>query len=120
MAIVIRLLKASLENAEELQLIKYAVEQSCTCDVGLKKVYEELGLAENIYVVHGTAVPTDGLDKGRIIPHAWIEVGHHAIETSNGQRIGYPVSVYYEKHSISPKKRYTVSEARALADKYGF
>ena len=53
--------KASLESAGELQIMKDAVEQSKPEGEQYQKIYESLGLSESIYIVHGTAIPSDGL-----------------------------------------------------------
>lgn len=111
--------QASLESAEELQFMKDAVEQSLPDSAAFKEIYDGLYLAEDISVFHGTAVPPDGLDKGRTILHAWVEVGPNVIETSVNQQRCIPTSDYYANHGISPIKRYSVKEARQLADKHG-
>lgn len=111
--------QASLESAEELQHIKKAVENSTPEALAFERLYEGLGLSEEIAVVHGTAIPPSGIDKGKTIVHAWVEVGDYAIESSNNQLLRIPRSHYYDNHSISPIKRYTVPEARSLAKKHG-
>lgn len=111
--------QASLESAEELQSMKAAVEQSTPSGEEFRSIYDGLGLSEPIYVVHGTAIPPNGLDEGRTITHAWVEVGLHAIETSNHQQLRIPIANYYADHGISPIRRYSVAEARALVIKHG-
>lgn len=111
--------EASLVNAEELQLMKEAVEKSTPDAPKFKQLYEGLGLSEPVTVVHGTAVPPTGIDEGRTIVHAWIEVGTHAIESSNKQQLRIPTSKYYANHGITPVKRYGVTEARSLVTKHG-
>jgi hypothetical protein len=111
--------QASLVSAEELKIMKDSIEQSMPEGAKYKEIYDGLGLSESIYVVHGTAVPPDGLDKGRTINHAWIEVGSHVIETSNNQRMRISTNDYYVNHGISPIKRYAVTEARDLTNKHG-
>lgn len=111
--------QASLESAEELQLMKSAVEQSLADAENFKKLYNRLGLTNPISIVHGTAVPANGLDKGRTIVHAWVEVGADAVETSNGQLLRIPTANYYANHGITPIKRYSVPEARSLVTKHG-
>jgi methionine synthase I (cobalamin-dependent) len=71
-----------------------------------------------MFIVHGKAVPPDGLDKGKTILHAWIEVGSKVIETSNSQRRTFKIDDYYKNNTIKPIVKYTVSEARELAEKY--
>lgn len=111
--------EASLTNAEELQQIKDTVEQSAPNGVCLKKIYDFLELSKSICVVHGTAIPPSGIDEGRTITHAWIEVGDLVVETSNGQKLPIPKTDYYVNHRIVPIKRYSVSEARELANIHG-
>jgi hypothetical protein len=111
--------QASLESAEELQHIKKAVENSTSEALAFERLYEGLGLSEEIAVVHGTAIPPNGIDKGKSIVHAWVEVGDYAIECSNNQLLRIPRAHYYANHGISPIKRYTVPEARSLAMKHG-
>lgn len=111
--------EASLNNAEELQQIKDSVEQSAPISEGLKSIYDHFGLSESICVVHGTAIPPNGVDEGRTITHAWIEVGDLVIETSLGQKLPISKNYYYANHGISPLRRYSVTEARGLANKHG-
>lgn len=111
--------KASMASAEELQLIKETVEKSLPNAPAFKHLYEGLGLSAQVNVVHGTAVPPTGIDKGRAIVHAWVEVGAYAIESSNDQLLRIPIYEYYANHSITPIKHYSVTEARSLAMKHG-
>ncbi|NTU49890.1 MAG: hypothetical protein HGA87_03205 [Desulfobulbaceae bacterium] len=111
--------EASLKNAEELQLIKDAVEQSVPDGGKLKDIYDYLGLSESIRIVHGTAIPPNGIDEGRSIIHAWIEVGDLVIETSNGQKLPISKTEYYANHGISPLRHYLVTEARCLVNMHG-
>jgi len=111
--------KSSLIGAEELTKLKLQFESGKSEDETLGHLYEHLGLKDEIEVVHGHAVPPDGLDEGRKILHAWIEVGPLAIETSNDQKMRFTKDEYYENHSITPVARYSVDEARCLANAHG-
>ena len=109
--------EASFKSAEELAQLKSAAETNPT-DKDLKRLYDGLGLTEEIEIVHGAAVPPDGLDQGRTVFHAWVEVGGNVIESSNGQLQEYPAADYYEHFKIEVLHRYSVAEARDLAQKY--
>ncbi|MFA6455291.1 MAG: hypothetical protein WCW40_00610 [Bacteroidota bacterium] len=110
--------ESSLKNAEELQGMKDAVEQSLPTAYIFKKLYNDLKLNREIYVVHGSAIPPIGPHKGRHIIHAWIEIGDTVIETSNNQLDSYPKEEYYKTHSINPIIRYSVIEALQKVEKY--
>ena len=109
--------EASFNSAVELILLKSAAETN-PVDESLRRLYDGLGLAEDIAIVHGSAQPPDGPDRGRTIYHAWVEVGESVIETSNGQREKYSTADYYEHFKIEVLRRYSVGEARALAEKH--
>lgn len=111
--------QASLEGAEELAEIKRIVEKTPDTDSPFKRIYDHLNLSESIEVVHGEAVPSDGIDKGRTILHAWIEVGNKVIETSNSQKLPFDLKEYYENYGVKPIIRYTVQQARSLANQHG-
>jgi hypothetical protein len=110
--------KAAFENAELLARIKACVEADESPDPGDTEYYHAFGLNENpIAVVHGTAVPPVGPYANRMIRHAWIEIGDAVVETSNGINASYkPRSRFYERFGAVPQVRYSVNEARRLAD----
>jgi hypothetical protein len=108
---------ASLNLAEELAQIKMVAEADPT-DAELKKLYDGLRLATDISIVHGEVVVPDGLDAGRTVLHAWVEVGGHAIEGSNRQMEQHPVEVYYEHLKTGALYRYSIEEAKALLEKH--
>lgn len=111
--------EASLNSAEELLAIKSGVEDCASPDPILMKLYDGLGLDREISVVHGTVIPPKGIDKGRSIMHAWVEVGADTIESSNGQLKKNVLTDYYEHFNASVVRRYSVTEARALVNKHG-
>jgi hypothetical protein len=110
--------QASYNSAEELSTIKAEVERGNPDFDKLRAIYDRLSLQEEIAIVHGKVVPATGLDKGRELHHAWVEVASKVIETSNGQLISTPVSKYYADFGAEPIKRYTLAEATELRDKY--
>lgn len=110
--------EASFKSAEELSTIKAGVERGNPDFDKLREIYDRLSLQEEISIVHGKVVPTAGVDKGRELHHAWVEVGSKVIETSNGQLISTSVSSYYADFCAEPIKRYTLSEATELRDKH--
>jgi hypothetical protein len=112
--------QASLASAEELMQIKLLVEAEESAPEDIKAIYDKLDLTRPVSVVHGTVIPREGLDEGRTIVHAWLEVGDLVIETSNKQMLFIPSRDFYAVHEAIPAKRYSVAEARSLANRYGY
>lgn len=111
--------EVSLQRAEELQFVKESVEGGLPNAAEVRNIYDGLGLHRAVSVVHGTAVPPDGLDRGRTILHAWVEVGDEVLEMSNNQSLRFQRDDYYDTHGIVPVVRYAPAEARRLAEKHG-
>lgn len=112
--------EASLECAEELALIKFLVERDNLVGEILKTTYATLDLSRPISVVHGTVVPSDGIDKGRTIFHAWVEVGDIAVEKPLQKYLHFPLFDFYVNHNATLIRRYSVADARKLANLYGY
>lgn len=67
-----------------------------------------------LYLVHGTVIAPRGLDKGRLLEHAWVELGNNAIEVSLGQQIDVSQKAYYNHFKATLKTKYTPEEEKFL------
>ena len=80
----------------------------------------EFGICpEDVKVVHGGITPLGGIDKGREIHHAWVEMGDCVIETSNGQQERFTKNKFYTLLHATIDHVYSVKEAKAHVERSG-
>jgi hypothetical protein len=109
--------ESSFKNALGLQQTKEAVETGRGSDSD-KACYENLGLGNEIEIVHGWVTPGAGPVAGRRLHHAWIEIGDVVFESQGGTARRHKKQAYYGLFSVFPNQRYTVDEALALVTRH--
>lgn len=74
---------------------------------------------EDLVLIHGDVVPTEGPDQGNVIDHAWIEMACHAFDVADdiSNPATKPIEQYHERFKVKVRATYTISEARSLAEK---
>lgn len=68
----------------------------------------------DISLVHGDVTPSSGIDEGKRIDHAWVEIGGYVLDDATGECAGLPIDVYYNNYSANPRVRYTYPMAKKL------
>ena len=99
--------------------MKLAVEAGAD-DPALKRIYDGLGLKNEIVIVHGWVTSPEGPNAGRRIHHAWIEIGDGVVETQGGLKEGFPDWRYYKLFAACPNQRYSIAEAKAFMHETGW
>ena len=72
-----------------------------------------------LFLVHGSAVPPSGPDKGKPIDHAWVETAGDVLELSNGNQNRYSQEVWASDYQAVPRLKYTKEQAEKFAKETG-
>lgn len=115
--------ESSYKTAEEFAKMKELIESAKEEDTEelhpFKKFYEQYGLHREITIVHGWVRPDP--NKEARTHHAWVEVNERILESQIGRADQYTKEQYNEIYGpVTEMTKYTVAEAKAMIEKYGF
>ena len=104
-----------------MEQTKAIVESGARSDLDpekLKNLYDLLGLGGKIEVVHGWVTSGEQGSTKRF-HHAWMETDQWVIDMQNELTVRLPKTEYYGRYKANPQDRFTATEARELATRYG-
>lgn len=76
---------------------------------------------DDLVLIHGNVIPTEGPDEGRLIDHAWIEMAEYSLDVAEDiQRpAAKPIEEYHRHFSAKVRALYSLDQARLLLDTSG-
>jgi hypothetical protein len=92
---------------------------SLTALAGAEKDPAEKEKFNDLVLIHGDVIPTEGPDEGRIIDHAWVEMAGHAFDVAEDiqKPATKPIDEFHERLNVKVRASYTISEALSLVQK---
>jgi len=119
----------TVEITEETRLVNNGRLAAREFGDGYKSSYEAavefdemvaFGVCPNdVKIVHGRITPLTGIDEGREIHHAWVEMGDFVVETSNGHEERFTKSKFYTLLHATIDHVYSLKEAKARVEESG-